>query len=181
MPGAVAHRYAQALADAVLAPGTGLEGRRAAEELRSFESMVKSSPELRNVLLSPAVSISKKRALVTRFADSLPLSRLVRNFLFVIVDRRRADLLNQIAEAFESALDERLGFVRAQVASAAPLSERQQADLEQALSAVSARNVRCDFKIDPALIGGVVARIGSTVYDGSVRTQIESLRQRLVS
>ena len=181
MPHAVATRFAQALADAVLAPGSGMEGRQAAGELRAFESLVRSSPELRHVILSPAVATSRKRALVSRFAAALPLSRLVRNFLFVIVDRRRADLLGEIAAAFETVLDERLGFVRAEVVSAAPLSPAQQADLQQTLSGVAGKNVRCAFSVDPELIGGIVARIGSKVYDGSVRTQLQSLGQRLVS
>ncbi|MBC7925781.1 MAG: ATP synthase F1 subunit delta, partial [Bryobacteraceae bacterium] len=109
------------------------------------------------------------------------LSPLVRNFLFLLVDRRRTDLLNEIAPAFEAAVDERLGLVRAEVKSATPLSEPQQAELEGALSLVAGRRVRCDYQVDPALIGGVVARIGSTVYDGSVRSQLEAMRQTLVS
>jgi F-type H+-transporting ATPase subunit delta len=181
MPGALANRYAQALADAVLTPGAGVDGRRIAEELRSFELMVKESVDLRSVLLSPAVSTSRKRAVVARFADTLSLSPLVRNFLWLMVDRRRTGILGEIRAAYETALDARLGFVRAAVTSAAPLSERQQAALQEALSRVAAKNVRCDFKVDPELLGGVIARIGSTVYDGSVRTQLEALRQRLVS
>ena len=181
MPHAVATRYAHALADAVLAPGSGIEGKDAAGQLRSFESLVKTVPEFRNVLLSPAVSTSKKRGVITRFAESLRLSRLVRNFLFIIVDRRRADILDEITEAFETALDERLGFVRAEVTSAAPLNGRQQSELQDALSHVAGKQVRCDFRVNPELIGGVVARIGSKVYDGSVRTQLQSLGQRLVS
>jgi F-type H+-transporting ATPase subunit delta len=178
---AVATRFAQALADAVLAPGSGVDGQQAAGELRSFEAVVNSSPDLRHVLLSPAVPTSRKRSLVSRFAAVIPLSRLVRNFLFVIIDRRRADLLGEIAAAFENTLDERLGFVRAEVTSAAPLSAGQQSDLQQALSGVSGKNVRCAFSVNPELIGGIVARIGSKVYDGSVRTQLQSLGQRLVS
>jgi F-type H+-transporting ATPase subunit delta len=181
MPHAVATRFAQALADAVLAPGSGTEGRQAASELRAFEAIADSSSELRHVLLSPAVATSRKRALVNRFAAAIPLSRLVRNFLFVVVDRRRADLLGEIATAFETVLDERLGFVRAEVTSAAPLSPAQQSDLQQALSGVAGKNVRCAFSVNPELIGGIVARIGSKVYDGSVRTQLQSLGERLVS
>jgi F-type H+-transporting ATPase subunit delta len=86
-----------------------------------------------------------------------------------------------MATAFETVLDERLGFVRAEVASAAPLSPVQQSDLQQALSGVAGMKVRCAFSVDPELIGGIVARIGSKVYDGSVRTQLQSLGQRLVS
>lgn len=181
MQQAVSIRFAHALADAVLAPNSGLSGPQAATELRSFESVVNQSPDFRTILLSPAVPTSKKRALVSRFAATLSLSRLVRNFLFIIVDRRRADLLGEMATAFETALDERLGFMRGEVTSAAPLSPVQQADLQQALSDVSGRNVRCAFSVDPELIGGIIARIGSKVYDGSVRTQLQSLGQRLVS
>jgi F-type H+-transporting ATPase subunit delta len=181
MPQAVSLRFAQALADAVLAPNSSVTGPQAATELRSFESLVTASPEFRTVLLSPAVPTAKKRAVISRFAETLPLSRLVRNFLFIIVDRRRADLLGEMATAFETALDERLGFVRAEVTSAAPLSPAQQSEMQQALSAVSGKNVRCAFSVDPELIGGIVARIGSKVYDGSVRTQLQSLSQRLVS
>ena len=119
--------------------------------------------------------------MIAQFADSLPLSRLVRNFLFILVDRRRTDFLDEMADAFETALDERLGIVRADVKSASALNDRQQSDLQQELSRVSGKQVRCDFSIDPALIGGVVARIGSTVYDGSVRSQLETMRERLVA
>ena len=181
MPGAVAYRYAQALADAVLAPGAGLDPREAARQLRSFGELVKQSTELKTVLLSPAVANSKKRAVVESLTSSAGLNHLVKNFLFILVDRRRAGLLDELADAFESALDERLGLLRAEVTSAMPLNERQQVELQQALSQVGGKQVRCDFKVDPGLIGGVIARIGSTVYDGSVRTQMESLRQRLVS
>jgi F-type H+-transporting ATPase subunit delta len=181
MRSAVATRYARALVDAIFGAQVRMDPRGALAELRTFEAMVKASPELRNVLLSPAVSIARKRAVVARFAPLLPLSPLVRNFLSVVVDRRRADILAEIADAFEIALDERMGLVRAEVRSAAPLTDRQRADLERELSHVAGKQVRCDFRVDPSLIGGVIARIGSTVYDGSVRTQLESLRERLVS
>ena len=98
-----------------------------------------------------------------------------------MIDRRRTDLLGEVAEAFETAVDERLGFLRAKVTSATPLSEAHRRETEQALSEVTGKRVRADFDVDPSLIGGVVARIGSTIYDGSVRSQLETLRQRLVS
>jgi F-type H+-transporting ATPase subunit delta len=181
MPQAVSFRYARALADAVMDRNAGVDPKHALNELRAFTAVVQKSNELRSVLSSPAVSNSKKRNVIARFADSLPLSRLVRNLLFILVDRRRTDLLNELADAFETALDERLGIVRAEVTSASPLNEKQQSDLQQELSRVSGKKVRCDFSIDPELIGGVVARIGSTVYDGSVRSQLETIRERLVA
>lgn len=146
-----------------------------------FEQTVQSVPELRNVLLSPAVSNSRKRAVIARFAELLPLARLVRNFLYVLIDRRRADLLAEIADAFDTAVDERLGLVRAEITSAVPLDGRQKLELESALSQLAGKRVRCAFSTDDSLIGGVVARIGSTVYDGSVRTQLQSMQQLLMS
>jgi len=181
MRSAVADRYAKALADAVLAPGSKTEAPRALAELQGFERLLESSPDLRNVLLSPAVPMSRKRAVVDRFGQLMSLSPLVRNFLFVVVDRRRADLLGEMAAAFEAALDERTGIARVEVRSAAPLSERQRSVLQDELSRLADKPVRCDFSVDAALIGGVVARIGSTVYDGSVRSQLEELRERLVA
>jgi F-type H+-transporting ATPase subunit delta len=181
MHSAVAERYAKALADVILASGSDADARQALTELRAFEAMVKSSTDLRNVLMSPAVSPSRKRAVVSRFSPIVPLSPLVRNFLFVVLDRRRADLLGEMGSAFETALDERLGLARVEVRSAAPLSDSQRSALQQELSRVADKQVRCAFTVDPGLIGGVVARIGSTIYDGSVRTQLESLRERLVS
>ena len=181
MPNALAQRYAHALADAVLDPKSSVPAPQAAADLRTFESMVQGSPEFRHVLLSPAIPAAKKRAAIGRFADALPLSRLVRNFLYILVDRRRTEILGEIAEAFDTVLDERLGFVRANVTSAAPLNETQQRDIEQTLSRVTGKKVRCAFSVDPELIGGVVARIGSTIYDGSVRTQLQTLSERLAS
>ena len=181
MPQAVSIRYARALADTVFNPHAGLDPKQALDELRTFSAMVQESAELRNVLLSPAVSNTKKRNVVGRFAESLPLARLIRNFLFVIIDRRRTDLLPDIADAFETTLDERRGILRADIKSAAPLSEQQQTALQQELSRLSGKQVRGEFSTDPALIGGVIARIGSTVYDGSVRSQLESMREQLVA
>jgi F-type H+-transporting ATPase subunit delta len=111
----------------------------------------------------------------------IPLSPLIRNFLFLVIDRRRGDLVGEMASAFEQALDERMGLVHVEVRSAAPLNQDQRSALGQELSRVANKQVRCDFYVDPALIGGVVARMGSTVYDGSVRTQLEELRERLTA
>lgn len=181
MPQAISNRYAQALADAVFTDGSGMDPRQASTELHTFEETVRSVPELKTVLLSPAVATARKRAVVERLAASLPLSRLVRNFLFVLLDRRRSDLLTEIAPAYDAAVDERLGLVRAEVTSAAPLSQAQVSELENALSQVAGRKVRAEYEVDPSLIGGVIARIGSTVYDGSVRSQLQAMRQTLVS
>jgi F-type H+-transporting ATPase subunit delta len=181
MPHAVSTRYSRALADAVLDPKSGLEPGRAWQELRTFADTVRDSVELRNVLLSPAVAPARKRAVVARLAGTLQISKLVRNFFYVLIDRRRLGLLDDMVAAFEAEIDARLGIVRAQVTSAAPLDDPQRAEMQAALARVAGKQVRASFEVDPALIGGAVARIGSTIYDGSVRGQLDALRTRLVS
>jgi F-type H+-transporting ATPase subunit delta len=178
---AAANRYARALSDLVLAPSSGVPPQDALDRLREFHQTLEASPELRLALMSPAVAASSKRAAVGKLADRLELPRLLRNFLFVIVDHRRIPLTGRIVEAFEKALDDRLGRVRATITSAAPLNEAQQRNIESRLAAQTGRQVRSEFRIDPALIGGVAAQIGSTVYDGSVRGRLQALRARMAS
>src|SRR5207249_3063567 len=109
------------------------------------------------------------------------VSAQVRNFLFVVIDHRRVQQLKSIVEAFENLADERTGFVRADVTSAHDMSKAQRAALEVLLSCLAGKKARMQFSTDPALVGGVVAKVGSTVYDGSVRGQLERLRVRLGS
>jgi F-type H+-transporting ATPase subunit delta len=176
---AVASRYASALADVVTAGGSVLGPQDAVAELRSFESLLGSSPELQNALTTPAVPGSRKKAVVGRLADLLKLSRIARNFLFVLIDRRRIASLPEIIQSFEVIVDQRLGFARAEVASARELTEPQRTALNAQLEHLTGKRIRMRFQVDEALIGGVVARIGSTVYDGSLRGQLASLESRL--
>lgn len=173
----VGNRYAKALLDVVI----GQDPKKTLAELRSVKDLIAASVELRDVLLWPAISYSRKRAVMARLTADLGLSKEVRNFLFVVIDHRRIHELGNIVEAFDLLLDERLGFVRAEVASAQPLSDLQRGELESELSRISGKKARIAFSTDPALIGGVVARVGSKVYDGTVRGQLERLREKLVS
>jgi F-type H+-transporting ATPase subunit delta len=179
MASAVASRYARALVDVVLAPGSALSPEDAVTQLRAVALMVAQSAELRTALLTPAIQASRKRAVIAKLLDGMSASHRIRNFLFVIIDHRRIGILNEIQEAFEVLLDERLGFVRAEVTSATALDEKRSADLESELARLTGKRMRLRFTVDPALIGGMTARIGSTVYDGSVRGQIQQLRRQL--
>jgi F-type H+-transporting ATPase subunit delta len=181
MPQALASRYASALVDAVLDPANGTRAEDALSQLRSFAGLIEESHDLKNVLLSPAVPAARKRAVVEQLAGMTGLSRLVRNFLFVLVDRRRLPLLREASDAFETILDERLGIVRADVRSASPLTHEQEQALARELARLTGKNVRIDYRVDASLLGGVTAKIGSTVYDGSVRAQLEALRHRLAA
>lgn len=181
MASAVATRYAKALVDVVTAPDSGLDPQAVLGQLKDFEAMVASSADLKNVLLSPAVAASKKRAVIAQLSTPLGITEKLRNFLYVLVDHRRVSLLGSVAQAYETVLDERLGRVRADVASAQPLTEEQKAQLLAELTRLTGRQVRPEFAIDHSLVGGVTARIGSTIYDGSVRGRLEAMQRRLAS
>ena len=176
---AVASRYANALADVVTSGRAELAPQAALAELRSFEATLKESPELENALITPAVALGRKRAVVERVTDVLKLSRTTRNLLLVLVDHRRIASLSDIIQSFEVVVDERLGFARAEVTSARELTEPQRTGLNARLESLTGKRIRARYSVDHELIGGLVARIGSTVYDGSVRGQLESLERRL--
>jgi F-type H+-transporting ATPase subunit delta len=177
---AIAARYAGALADLVTAPGSPVRPQDALDEVRAFEATLQSSSELYTVLTTPAVPVSRKKAVVMRLADDLQVSRIVRNFLLVVVGHHRIPAFGEIVQLFEQVLDDRLGYARTEVTSARELSAEQRAALNATLERLSGKRVRMRFRIDESLIGGVLARIGSTVYDGSVRGQLQSLERRLV-
>jgi len=172
---AVATRYAHALADVVTAGDSPLRAEDAIAQLRAFEAALGSSPELHNVLLTPAVPAARKRAVIGRIADVLKLARITRNFLYVLVDHRRITSLSEIIHSLELAVEERQGFARAEISTAQKLSEDQQTELRVRLELVSGKRLRARYTVDRGLIGGVVARIGSTVYDGSVRGRLDTL------
>jgi F-type H+-transporting ATPase subunit delta len=178
---AFCHRYARALADAVTKPSAGVDSHQISRELQAFDAVLSASPELRHALSSPAVPGPRKKAVVNRLADPLALSRISRNFLFILIDHRRIAALADVLKAFEMELDNRLGLARVEVTAARELDPRQREALIQDLEKLTRKRVRLQFSVDPALIGGVVARVGSTVYDGSVRGKLESLGRRLAA
>jgi F-type H+-transporting ATPase subunit delta len=181
MATAVANRYARALADIVMTPGSVLKPEDAVAQVRAVEGLIQESPELRTALLTPAIQNSRKRAVMADLLARIGTSTLIRNFVYVLIDHRRTGVISEIREALELQLDERLGFVRAEVSSAAPLNEPLTAGLESELSKLTGKRMRLRFDVDPSLLGGVVARIGSTVYDGSVRGELRELGKKLAS
>jgi F-type H+-transporting ATPase subunit delta len=179
MASAVANRYARALVDLILAPGASIPAEEALAQLRAIEGAIADSAELRTALLTPGVKNERKRAVIARIAGQLGVSPLIINFVFVVIDHRRIGMIAEIREAVELLVEERLGFVRAEVSSAAPLDDRYHALLESELSRLTGKRMRLRFAVNPELLGGAVARIGSTVYDGSVRGQLQQLRRRM--
>jgi len=177
---AVSSRYARALADAVT--GGKMAGSELVEDqLKGFLGLLQESADLKNVLTSPAVKPTQKKNLLETLGGKLGFSILARNFLFVLVDHKRITLLHEILPLFRLEMDNRQGIVQADVTSAAALSAVECASLEAAVAKRTGKKVRAAYQVDPALIGGAVTRVGSTVYDGSVREQLQILRAKLTS
>jgi F-type H+-transporting ATPase subunit delta len=174
----IAQHYADALAEVAISENTAEKVRR---ELRDFLGLLRESPQLGVLLGSPAVSRANKHAVAQALVERMGASRTLRNFLFVVIDQRRMGLLPEIQQAFEAKLDELQGVARADVISARELSERERKQLRTVLERLSGRRVEANYELDPRLIAGAVVRVGSTIYDGSVRTQLERLRVRLES
>jgi F-type H+-transporting ATPase subunit delta len=166
--------------DVLASPHAGVSFDEALQGLRAFRSLEDTSHELCTVLLSPAVSAKRKRVAVTRLADRIGLTRVLKNFIFVLIDHRRVALLGDVIEALESLIDERMGVVRASVSTARPLSGETRQEVEAALSRLTGKKVFGQYAVDDSLIGGIVARVGSRVYDGSVLGQLQAMRDRLV-
>jgi len=174
----IAQHYADALAEVAISENSADKVRR---ELRDFLALLGESAQLGVLLGSPAVSRANKHAVAQALVERMGASRTLRNFLFVVIDQRRMGLLPEIQQAFEAKLDELQGVARADVISARDLSERERKQLMTVLERLSGRRVEANYELDPRLIAGAVVRVGSTIYDGSVRTQLERLRVRLES
>jgi len=136
---------------------------------------------LRTFLANPAIARTAKHAAIEQLVARMGASRTLRNYLFVIVDQRRAGMIEEIEQAFSRILDARQGITQASVASATELTAKEREQLSSALRKLTGEKVQAEFKTDSALIGGTVVRIGSTIYDGSIRMQLERLRARMIS
>ena len=177
----IASRYAHALVDVVTEPNSGLDTKTVGDQLGEIAGAILNNAQLRAVLMSPAVPKAKKKAVIGRVADAMGLPKKLKNFLFITVDRGRVDKLSEIREAFDLALDDKLGFVRADIASAEALTDDQKSRMEAELSKLSGKTIKATYSVDPALVGGALARVGSKVYDGSIRGQLVKLRRQLVT
>ncbi|MBV8807709.1 MAG: ATP synthase F1 subunit delta [Acidobacteriaceae bacterium] len=181
MTDALTRHYATALADAVFAPNSGLSPADALGQLKEVASVVTASKDLERAMLSPAVTKSRKQAVIARITDDIGVHRLIRNFLLVVIAHRRIKDLSDIVKDFELIVDERTGWMPAEIASARELKPEQRKEIERALGTKLGKYIRAHYQVDPALIGGVRARIASKEYDATVRGKLESMRQRLAA
>lgn len=181
MAEALAPHYARALADAVFAANSGIKPEEAVEQLRAAEGMISSSRQLERAMLSPAVLKTRKQAVIAQLAEEMGLHRIVRNFLLVVISHRRIKELSAIRREFDLVVDERLGWVPADIASAKELTAEQKREIERVLGAKLGKFIRAHYAVDPELLAGVRARVASKEYDATLRGKLESMRQRLAA
>ena len=171
-------QYAKALADIALAQGAAA---LVVQQLADFNAVCAASAELRNALTSPAISKEGKRAIAEKIASRLGASKIVRNFLFVVIDHQRTHELPGIFDALQTVLRERQGIAEAEVFSAAPLNDAQKKELTQTLSKATGKTIEAKFSLDANLLGGALVRVGDTIYDGSLRKRLKDMRERLLA
>lgn len=175
---AVASRYARALADVV-----GPDGDYAAilKELGAFGGVWRESEDLRQVLISPTIPLDQKRSVLDTVLKRLGTSVTAGNFLRVLLVNYRMSLLEEVLQAFQKVVNERLGIVEVQILFAQDLSSDEQEALRGKFAELTGKKVEMKFRREERLLGGVQARVGSTIYDGSAQGYLERLRGQLTS
>ena len=176
---AVASRYARAMVDVVL--DDKIDPTIAIQQVNDMATAVAESNQLRKVWESPAVPAEQKRALLDAIVARAGTIRPIRNFFAILIDHRRIPMVAQIARQFETELNTQLGFVEADVTSWRRLSDVERRDLEAQVASITGKQVRAKYDTNPELLGGALVRVGSTIYDGSVRGQLQRLKEQLAS
>jgi len=157
-----------------------LDPTRALEELHSIEALLTESDPLRRVLENPSIPGDRKRAVLDAITARLGTTRQVRNFVAVLTDHRRLTLFSEILKQLEHELDDRQGFAEAQVSTVRQLTDQEKQLLESEITKLVGKKIRAKYEQDATLLGGAVVQVGSTIYDGSVKGQLEQIREQLV-
>lgn len=173
-----ATRYARALFDVALAEGQDLD--QIGRELSETVALVSGNAELARALTHAAIPAARKRAVVEALLSHSSVNVLLARTLLLLADRDRLALLRDFEDAFRSRLMDHQQVVRAEVTTAMELPADRVSALQQGLATATGRTVQLDVRVDPSIVGGAVTKIGSTVYDGSVTTQLERLKRKLV-
>jgi len=179
-PGAVARRYARALLD-VAREQKGPSLHELQDELLGFAQLLETNGELRHAVLNPALPAEARRRVLAALAGRAGASPLLHRLLELLVSRERLQQLPAIAEAYRDALDALEGRVRGEAVTAVPLGEPQRSALASALRGAVSRTVELKNPVDPQVLGGVLVRIAGRTFDGTVRTRLSALRERLAS
>jgi F-type H+-transporting ATPase subunit delta len=173
-----ATRYARALFDVALKEKSDLQ--QIEEQLAGFVELFSLHPSLAKVLLNPAVPVTRKRAAVTALTTRLQVAPVLAKLLVLLAERDRLIVLTDLLGSYRERLLDHQQVVRAEVTTAVPLSSNQAQEIERRLAQVTGKKVTVNSRVDPGIIGGVVARLGGTVYDASITRQLEKVRARLV-
>src|SRR5262245_39122479 len=173
---ASAARYARALLDITISESDPVAAEK---DLAGFADLVQRNPDLQRTLANPVVSAASKRAVVQQILERSRPTAPVGKLLLLLATRGRLELVPDVLDVYRERLMEHRQVIEAEVTTAAPLSPERVAELQQRLATITGRTVTMTTKVDQAIIGGVVTRIGSTVYDGSVATQLAKVRDRL--
>jgi len=173
---AIARRYAEALADVAIAHN---QVEQMDSEVGSFAQMIRDSRELHDVFASPVVSQEQKLSVLDALIERTGVSPMVANLLRTMLSHYRLHDLTEVHEQFRRAINRRKGIALAEVTTATPASQAAQEMLTRKLQELVGKQVQIQFKTDPELIGGAVTRLESVVYDGSIRTQLQTVKQRL--
>lgn len=174
----MARRYAAALADVTRASG---EAREVQQELSAWESMMQSNGQLLEVFRNPTIPYEQKSGVLKALIARTRVRPVTANFLQILLQNHRLADLQEINKKFTDELDHRSNIVSAQVTTARPIPEQTQAALRGRIAQLTGSDVRLQFATNDELIGGVVTRIGSTIYDGSVRGQLQQIKEKLIN
>jgi F-type H+-transporting ATPase subunit delta len=172
-------RYAHAFAS--VAASSHLDVVAAEEQLDDFSGTLAGSRELREVLMNPSIANEQKLKVLDAIAARIGMFPQVRNFIAVIMDHQRLDELDEILTEYHAVADDQTGLTEAEITSARPLNDQDRAELEAQVAKLAGGRIRTTYFQDASLLGGAVVHIGSTVYDGSIRTQLQQLKQKLVN
>lgn len=173
----VVNTYARAFADVVV--DKRLDPAKTLAEAQQISALVRESGELREVWVAPSIPAEQKRAVLDAIVKRVGISQMVRNFIAVLIDKGRVNFLQEIVAEFAHELNQRLGFAEAEITTTRELSADERSALEADLAKVTGKKIRARYDQDRSILGGAIARVGSTVYDGSVKGQLEKIREQL--
>ena len=173
-----ANRYARALLEVAVKEQANLP--EVGEQLASFVDLFRENPALEKVMLNAAVPAPRKHAAMVELTGRAKVSPILSKLLVLLAGRDRLVLLPDMLDAYRERLLDHQHVVRAEVTTATPLAVDRAQAVERALAQATGRTVRLGTRVDPSIIGGVVARVGDTIYDGSVTTQLQKIKKRLV-
>lgn len=176
---AIASRYARAFADVVAS--SKLDAAKVVEEVEQLASVVLQNPAFRTVLENPAVPAPQKVKLLDALVAQSGYSKQTRNFFAVLMDQRRVGIIGEIAKQLKTELSERMGFAEAEIISSRELSADERKMLEAQLAKVTGKTIRAKYSKDAGILGGAVVKVGSTVYDGSVKGQLSKMKQQIAA